>query len=281
MSTLKHRILTNLLLLTIVLGLLALVLWEHRTTPQPVTTRLLALEAAAIHTLHIDRPGQAALILQRQANDAWRMLSPITIEASGFRIESLLRISQLSSLGSFPATEANLADYRLAEPLVTLTLNDQYRLDFGGQTALDHRRYVRLDDTIHIVPDTLFYHLIGEPQGFIAHRLLPEGMRITAITLPGLRLVHEAGQWQAHPPEALRSVDQIQSLLDAWRHAGVIQVRPYDGQEGPSIYIELEDASLKFLLTEHQGEPVLARPDLGIQYHLSQASAEPMLRLPP
>ncbi|MBE0510901.1 MAG: DUF4340 domain-containing protein [Gammaproteobacteria bacterium] len=280
MNTLGRRHLVNLLLLAVVLGLVGLVLWEQRAQQAPSVPQLLQIEPAAIQQLRIERTGQAALVLQRLDAERWQLQSPLAIDANGFRIQALLRVSELRSLGSFSVSGAELAVYGLDQPSLRLIINGQLELVFGGQTTLDYRRYVRLGEQIHIVPDTLYYHLIGDWHGFVSQRLLPEQARIEALQLPGLSLQRSAEGWQLEPAGALRSADQIQTLLDAWQHPGVVQVRAYAGGAGETIRIGLAGMpTLEFLLLEDQGEYALARPELGIQYQLSEASAAQLLSL--
>ncbi len=279
MNTLRKRLLLNLTLLVVVVGLIALVLHEQRDGEAPEDHRLLGLEQEAIEQLRIERPEQPAVHVVRDADGQWQLREPLAIAANRQRIDSLLRVARLQSLGSFPLAGETLSDYGLQTPVVTLVVNDTLRLDFGGHTALDYRRYLRLGETIHIVPDTLYYHLIGEPHGFVAHRLLPEGARINALELPERQLYRHDGQWRLEPEDALRSADDIQRLLDAWQHPGIIQVRRYQGQEGSPIRVHLEDGrELAFLLLREE-EIALARPDLGIQYQLSASGARELLGL--
>jgi hypothetical protein len=280
MKTLAQRSLLNLLLLAVVLGLVGLVLWEQRQQQEPSVPRLLSLAQEEIQQLRIERTGQSAIVLERLDAERWQLQSPLAIAANTFRIQALLRVSELRSLGSFALSGAELGDYGLDKPSLRLIINGQLELVFGAQTALDYRRYVRLGEQIHIVPDTLYYHLIGDWHGLISQRLLPEQARIEALHLPGLSLQHSAEGWQLEPAEALRSADQIQILLDAWQHPGVVQVRAYSGGTGESIRISLAGMpELVFLLLEDQGEYALARPELGIQYQLSEASAAQLLKL--
>ena len=61
-----------------------------------------------------------------------------------------------------------------------------------------------------------------------------------------------------------------------------MQVKPYDGKEGETIAIELKgkETPVSFLLTARSPDLILARPDLGIQYHFAESSAAELLELP-
>jgi type II secretory pathway component PulM len=277
----SKRNLLNLGLLLLVGVLVLLVIYEPGIEKPQEPTRLLELEREAVTQIRIERQGQETVALTRDGGD-WNLTEPLAIGASAFRIGSLLRITEQKSLGSFPAEPERLAGYGLEAPRVTLTLNDAVTVAFGDNTPLDQRRYVRLGDRVHLVSDTLYYHLIGAYTTFIRQELLPEGTALAALTLPGLRVSWQAERWQVEPRPESFSADQVTRLIDAWKLANAVQVKPYDGKQGEAITIEPggEEAPITFLLTARTPDFVLARPELGIQYQLAESSAVELLKLP-
>lgn len=278
----NKRNLLNLGLLLFIGVLVLLVIYEPGIEKPQEPTRLLELEREAVTQIRIERQGQETVALARDAHGDWRLTEPLAIGASAFRIGSLLRITEQKSLGSFPAEPERLAGYGLEAPRVTLTLNDKMTVAFGDNTPLDQRRYVRLGDRVHLVSDTLYYHLIGAYTTFIRAELLPEGSAIAALTLPGLSVSWQAEHWQVEPKPEPFSADQVTRLIDAWKLASAVQVKPYDGKQGETITIEQggEEAPITFLLTARTPDLVLARPELGIEYHLAESSGEELLTLP-
>jgi hypothetical protein len=279
----SKRNLLNLGLLLLVGVLVLLVIYEPGIEKPQENPRLLDLEREAVTQIRIERQGQETVALARDARGNWHLTAPLAIGASEFRISALLRITEQKSLGNFPAEPGRLAGYGLETPRVTLTLNDKVTVAFGNNTPLDQRRYVQLGDRVHLVTDTLYYHLIGSYTTFIRQQLLPEGTAISALTLPGLAVRWQEGRWQVEPrPEAF-SADQVTRLIDAWKFASAEQIKPYDGNEGETITIEPngEEAPITFLLTSRSPDLVLARPELGIEYHLAESSGEALLALPP
>jgi type II secretory pathway component PulM len=277
----SKRNLLNLGLLLLVGVLVLLVIYEPGIEKPQEPTRLLELEREAVTQIRIERQGQETVALTRDGGD-WNLTEPLAIGASAFRIGSLLRITEQKSLGSFPAEPERLAGYGLEAPRVTLTLNDAVTVAFGDNTPLDQRRYVRLGDRVHMVSDTLYYHLIGAYTTFIRQELLPEGTALAALTLPGLRVSWQAERWQVEPRPESFSADQVTRLIDAWKLASAVQVKPYDGKQGEAITIEPggDETPLTFLLTARTPDLVLARPELGIEYHLAESSADELLKLP-
>jgi hypothetical protein len=279
----SKRNLLNLGLLLLIGVLVLLVIYEPGIDKPQEPPRLLGLEREAVTQIRIERQGQETVALARDARGDWNLTAPLAIGASAFRIGSLLRITEQKSLGSFPAEPERLAGYGLEAPRVTLTLNDAVTIAFGDNTPLDQRRYVRLGDRVHLVSDTLYYHLIGAYTTFIRQELLPEGTAIAALTLPGLSVSWQADRWQVEPKPEAFSADQVTRLIDAWKLASAVQVKPYDGNEGETITIEPggEEAPITLLITARTPDLVLARPELGIEYHLAESGAEELLHLPP
>jgi hypothetical protein len=279
----RKQNLLNLGLLLLIAILVLLAVYEPGIEQPKEAPRLIALEREAVTTIRLERQGQERITLSRDDQGKWQMSEPLIITASDFRLGSLLRITEQKSLGSYPADKERLSRYGLDTPRVVLTLNDSLHLAFGDSTPLDQRRYVQVGERVHLITDSLYYHLIGSYTTFIRQALLPENAGITALSLPNLRVRWQDGRWQVEPKPETYSADQVTRLVDAWKLASAVQVKAYDGSEGERISVELkgEETPLTFLLTARSPDLVLARPDLGIQYHLAESSGEGMLTLQP
>ncbi len=279
----SKRNLLNLALLLLIGVLVLLVIYEPGIEEPKENPNLLDIDRGAIKQIRIEREGQETVKLVRNGENNWRLTAPLAIAANDFRINSILRITEQKSLGSYPADSERLARFGLEKPRVTLTLGDKLEIAFGDSTPLDQRRYVKVGDRVYLISDTLYYHLIGNYTTFIRQQLLPEGTGINALTLPGLTVRWQEDRWEVAPKPEPFSADQVTRLIDAWKFASAVQVKPYDGKEGETITIEPkgEEAPITFLLTARSPDFVLARPDLGIQYHLAESSGEELLKLQP
>ncbi len=279
----SKRNLLNLGLLLLIGALVLLVIYEPGIEAPKENPRLIEIGRDAVKRIHIERQGQETVTVERDPQGHWQMLEPLSIAAGEFRLSSLLNITEQKSLGSFPADTARLTNYGLDTPRVTLTLNDTIKLAFGNNTPLDQRRYVQVGDRVHLVSDTLYYHLIGSYTTFISQQLLPQGTTIDTISLPGLTVRRQEDRWEADPKPEAYSADQVTALIDGWKLASAVQVKPYDGKEGETITIGPKAGAqpIIFLLTARSPDLVLARPDLGIQYHLAETSADELLKLAP
>lgn len=279
----SKRNLLNLGLLLFIGVLVLLVVYEPGIEAPKEPPQLLDIERNAIRQIRIERQGQETVNLEIDPQGKWQLNEPLSVAASDYRVNALLGITTLKSLGSYPADKEHLTRFALDQPRVTLSLNEKVKIAFGDSTPLDQRRYVQVGDRIHLISDTLYYHLIGNYTTFIRQELLPEGSSITAITLPDIAVRWQDDRWQVEPKPDAFSVDQVTRLLDAWKYASALQVKPYDGKEGETITIEIKgrEEPITFVLTARSPDLVLARPELGIQYHLAEGGAEELLKLPP
>lgn len=279
---LGSRTLLNLGLLTLVALLALLVIYEPGKEKPAEEPRLIELNSDGISSLRIERANQPTIVLERQQG-VWRMVEPLPIGVNDYRITSLLRITELSSLSRFAVATESLAQYGLDTPNATLIINGTTRIDFGSSTPLDQRRYLRIGDTIHLITDTYYYHLIGAPTTYASNRVVDSKDALVRLELPGVLLAQQQDKWSAVPQPATFSVDQITQLIDHWRHAQALEVAPYDGRKGEMVRLTLagSDEPIIFLITERTPELVLARPDLKVQYHLPESSAAELLTLRP
>ncbi|MDO9371010.1 MAG: DUF4340 domain-containing protein [Gammaproteobacteria bacterium] len=284
----------NLALLGGVALLVLVVVYQpglHTAQPLP---RLTALVPANITHLRIERDGAAPIALERKAQD-WIMTAPVRMPANTFRVETVLQVAQAESHARMDAATVRLAEFKLDKPRVQLWF-DATEIAFGATEPLNGRRYVRLGDSVHLISDTVYFDLIGEFTAFADSALLaPQSQnRLTQLDLPALRLVRvgEGGWMQAPnrmhaPPEPEVSMDRVNALLDAWRRARAIQVRPYvtpvsAGAEPENvIFIHLEDAEqpLRFDIVSRTPDLVLARADLGVQYHFPAGAIRKLFSL--
>lgn len=278
----KRNTLINLSLLMVIGVLVLLVVYEPGIEKPAEAPLLLSLKRDEVKHILIQRDGQETVELAKSDDGKWQLLQPIRIAASEFRIDSLLRITESKSLNSFAVDPAKLPGYKLDKPSAELILNGKTSIAFGSATPLDQRRYVLLDNQVHLITDNLYYFMISAWPTFVSMQPLPAGSRITGLQLPKLKLAWQESRWQVEPKQELDSADNITALLDAWKFAAATSVKPYDGRKGDTINIQLRDEEkpLQFLLTALTPDLILARPELGVEYHFPAELADKLLTLP-
>lgn len=274
----NRRILLNLGLLALVALLAVIVYFEPGAVRDESSARLTGLSSTEVTRLEI-RPAEGeAIVLVREAGQ-WQLESPIRVAANEFRVEAVLRMIDATSRSRFEAVDGELHRYGLDVPLVELRANGT-GLAFGATEPIDRRRYVRVDDTIHLIDVEHFDILNAGYTNLVSSRLLPEGLRPARLELPDLTLIKDAqGRWET-TPELDVSMDALNRLIDAWVHARAIMIQRYEPQM-PVEVITIESANggerLEFDVIETRGDLILGRPELGLRYHLGADQGRRML----
>ena len=141
----------NLALLGIVaIALVTLVLWvgrrEYLRDPPTVTP----LDPAAVTKIELDIPPVAPQVFAKRHGGWWRM-NPTEARADDARVQRLANLAATPVSRWMPASDVDLAKVGLEHPSATLVLND-VRLEYGGLTAIDELRYVKVGDRVALVP---------------------------------------------------------------------------------------------------------------------------------
>jgi hypothetical protein len=91
------------------------------------------------------------------------------------------------------------------------------------------------------------------------------------------------GRWAIEPEQNKLSADAINKWIEEWRQAQALHIGRYERQKGRGeIVLQFEGAprELHYLIVSREPEFVLARPDIGMQYHLMEDQARQLLSLP-
>lgn len=275
----NKRNLLNLSLLLLVLGLALLAWLEPGKQDTPPPPKLTPLDPAAVERIRIERSNDAVEMLRRDGR--WQLTTPIATAANGTRTDAIVGIAALDSLSQQPISGLDLATYGLAAPKTRLWLNDT-NIDFGTTTPLDHRRYVRVGDTLHLIPDLRYYQLIGHWSGYVSLHLLEEGTQLDRIELPQLVLVNDNGSWVPEPRPEHWSADTATALAQRWQNVQAMEVREHkEAATGTEVRLHMrgQEQPLRFVIAARDPELVLVRPDLGLAYHLVASQAQELLEL--
>ena len=204
--------------------------------------------------------------------------------ANAIKIESLLELTATTSHARLPLPADHLDQFGLAPPKASLWLDDT-ELAFGTTEPIDHRRYLRVGDTIHLIDDRYYQHLRTTPEGYVSLELLPGAPALRAIHTPQWNLDRsDDGEWTPTPQQPGLSADTLLEKVDAWRRAQAIQVSKLADGGTQATRIELfpegETEARVFMLRDAPDGPLLARPDLGLEYHLPESARARLLDTP-
>jgi len=269
----QQRLFINLLLFLCVIGL-AIFLGRDEDkgiVEQEVT--LTDIHPDSIHRIHIERRDLDDIIFQKQ-DDHWTMQSPFNLPANPSRIKVMLKLLQAHSYDRFSAPDNDLTPYMLAVPAVSIVLNDT-RIAFGDTNPLEEKlRYVLVKDTVHIINDSLFYQLQTSATFFLDPKLIPLDATIKTIHLPELTIDNT---------DSGKVTGAYHQIINAWKQVESISVRKYEEIEAiDSIKIELGTGELiEFIIVSDRPSLILARPERGIQYHISNTVSDSLFPTKP
>jgi len=208
-----------------------------------------------------------ALTLVR-VDGAWQIESPISWFANNINVERILDILNSPADSKLPGDEIDLASLGLKFPRAVLRLNDT-ELSFGETNNIGARRYVLIDDTVHLIADRHLPFLQQGITGLVDRRLIPPAMSMRSLELASVSLTrNESGQWLAN--EANLTPDQAEKIIANWQTLEARHLQKYDSGNTPSrkLVIGLDNGGkIEFYLMSIAPEVVIARADLGIQYH--------------
>jgi hypothetical protein len=271
----RRRAAVNITLGMLVAALALIVL----LSPPKETARLSTLGepgATEPETIRIERRGAAPLAFRRTGAD-WSLVEPLIAPANPQRVRELLSIAALPVLHAVNAGAGDLARFELDPPLATLRLADN-AFSFGAEGPLDGGRYAAHRGRVSLVPDTLYLRITQGPGFFIDPAPIRAGLRPVRIALPDRVIARAGSHWRSESgtPADAAAAD---ALAAAWQAARAIMVRAGVGEYlGSRIVIAFESgAAAEFEYVRVDGNPVLLRRDLGLQYHLDPDQARQLL----
>ena len=277
----SRRNLINLVLLIIVAALVTVVVYEPGIKEER-THKLTGLERSSINKITINRIGTLQVVLEKE-QDRWFMREPYAMPANAFKVESIIEMVAAQSHANYPIAGQDLKPYGLDKPRVTVVFNNNEQIDFGGIEPLKQRRYMRYQDTLHVVTDRFFYNISVTETDYLDHNLFPDKPQVSKLMLPNITLTLKEGTWQTEPQIADYSNDQGNELIDNWLNANALQISEYKpGKPAPQVqvYIEGQEDPLHFDILRESDTFSLGRADLGLQYKFTAAKERDLLKLP-
>jgi hypothetical protein len=254
-------------------ALAALLISTHDEQPATQIENLTDINPESILNIQVEQLDQEPVTFIKQ-NDQWLMTLPYQVPANNARIKAILRLLTEQSHAQLVVNNSDKARFKLDPPQVTLRLDDHVFL-FGDTDALDERRYVLSDSTVHLVNDALYPQLISPATVFISPRLLPDNAEIISLQLPGHTLLLNDGNWSIKPADDV-AAETLADLIRAWQRSKAITISAFEQTEHSGvIHVLLNgDNHILFRIISKPPRAILARPDLGIQYHLDSYTAE-------
>lgn len=270
----RSRLITNLLLLlaAIILGLFLFI----DDIDKNDTKKLSTVSADSINQISIYHKQREVLL--KKIDSTWYLIKPVEITANQFRIKTLLNILNADSHAQYNADSIDLKKFALDKAETYIEFNDT-RINFGISNPINNYRYVKIDNTLHLIDD-LFYPLLSSQTGtLVARELLPATTQVTKIVLPEHTLARdENGIWKSD--KNILS-DAIVETIYQWQHLQAFAVHNYMAREPLGeimVYLDNSKTPIHFTITDVEPWLIIARPDINMEYHFNIEQYDALLR---
>jgi len=218
-------------------------------------------------------------IVLRRSADQWLIESPVQWPARSITIERILGISVSESEASIAAAGIDLSALGLQNPKVILSLNDT-QIFFGTTNNIGDRRYLMTGTTIYLLADIHLPFISQGVSGLIDKRLLPPSIPLQTFNLAERKLTRDStDNWQSSPASDIPT-GQLNQFVNNWQtlEAPAVKIFKQSGAPLEKIVVGLENGSeIEFLLMAIYPELVIARPDLGVEYHFHEKQQQELL----
>ncbi|MBT8118223.1 MAG: DUF4340 domain-containing protein [Gammaproteobacteria bacterium] len=260
----KNNIL-NLVLFIVVICLASVIYFSEEISTE--LDRLSTIDIAEISSIEI-RHNSNTTTIEKQADGHWQITRPVNIAANDFRIKSVLELVNAPVHSTYSVNEIDLARTGLEQPVTRIRLNE-LDIAFGNVNPATELRYLRLGDSIYTIED-VYYPLLSSHFGtLVSLNLLAKDSRIEKLILLNQTISQdEKGFWQSN---IAISADRINETIDHWQHGQAFGVHSYlEREQLGEVFIYLQDKPqpVSFLITDTDPWLVLARPEIGLEYHL-------------
>lgn len=241
--------------------------------------RIIKLKAQDIVSLSFQTADENLQLSKVDGN--WQVDSPIIWYANNIAVERILDIVNAQTDSRLPSNEIDLSTLGLQFPKAILKLNDQQIL-FGTTNNIGERRYLQIDDTVYLLRDRYLPFITQGVNGLIDRRLLPKAMPLQSLSLADLKInKNETGDWVSEKNEL--TIDQTNQILNNWQSLEANRIQTYQTEQTPrqKLVASLEaGGKIEFYVLAISPQLVIARPDLGLQYHFNQSHYYGLLAAP-
>lgn len=233
------------------------------------------LKATDIRRMRIEN---AETIIDIEKRDGrWMITTPVQWYANTLALDRLVTLAEQPLHSKLASSQIDLSTIGLRIPRAIVTL-DGTAIAFGGTNRIGNRRYLLIPPNVYLVDDNHYAFISQGLPGLIDQRLLPPDFDLRALKLADARITRQDGVWRIDRGDDARAAE----LIDNWRQLQAARVRPYAPRGTPlqKIISTTEDGSnIEFFVLSIQPDIVIARPDLGLQYHFSDSRYYDLLAL--
>lgn len=256
----RRRFGLNAFLLLMVLALAGLVGWQlQQQEQQAQSSRLLPLTLTEVSSILVERTveGVASKLELKREGEQWFLAQPVVAEANAIKVRQLVTLLDEKVEASYPRANKDLKTYGLESSDLAVYFNGS-KLVLGDTNPVSNHRYILNGEQLQLVNETV-YHLLKEAWvNFMALKLVPNTLQLTAVQLPA-------------------GFADLPQLVSAWKNAEAIRIDAFDA---PQISADRQKVLLKgatenkeLLIVNLKDEIVLADTTKQVAYVLPISQA--------
>lgn len=266
----------NFILMFIVVVLIIVIYSSHEKSTE--LNKLTTTNIDTITNIVISR-NKHDVNLNRNNDNTWTITQPVQIAANNFRIGSLLKIINAPVHSQYTVEEIDPSSTGLSNSTTFLKLN-QTNIKFGIVNPVTNLRYIQIDNNIYTIED-VYYPLINSHfSTLVSFSLLPPETDIEKIILPDHTIQKdEDNHWSSIPESSAKA---ISDTLTIWKESQAFGVHEYIQRKNLgeiSVYLKDSNKALQFVITDKEPWLIIARPKIGLEYHLEIESHSQLIRL--
>lgn len=299
----KQQVINLALFCAIVI--LGLVAWLDPFSPAPPQyDNLISINKQSIQKISLIKAGQTSFSVEKeisQPESIWQIVQPIKIPANLMKVNQLLNLTSTNSLRQYQIKSEHLEKLGLAEPAWEIVFEtgaeskgnnspgkarEKIIIGFGKTEPVSQRRYVLVNDTVHLINDRISQFNFGSPLMLANLDILPVDKSVKEVHLPDRVIRRVDGQWESSSP-AEKSVSQTtyKEFIDEWRYAQASRVALADKSESNNdakpvtVVLEKAEQPIHFMVEASGQDFIVTNKDWGVRYYLNGSVGEKLLHI--
>lgn len=267
--------LLNLALLLIAATLASIIYFSNETNTD--LARLTKVDANTIHKITIWHNNNATTIMNKTADSRWQLSKPVAIAANHFRISSILKLLNAPVHNQYAGDAIDLNKTGLLVSKTKISFDD-ISIIFGITNPVTNLRFVQLGNTVYTIEDVYYPFLSSHFGTLVSFNLLPDNSAINKLILANQTIdKNTSGLWQSNIDI---SADNINIAIEHWQNIQAFGVREYIEREVLGevfVFLEERAQAIRFIITDTDPWLIIARPELGLEYHLDKEAYDKLI----
>ena len=163
-SSNKKRLLLNLVLLVVVVGLIAFIVLQKEDSGETYKTLYDTSIGDNAKELVIHSEGRDDIVIQLE-NDVWKVVKPSTFVADKDKVRHLFTLLSENAESSYDIKDKDLASYGLDKDKLSISFNG-VKMIFGKLNEITEKRFILKGDRMYLISETISGLMMMGEEGF-------------------------------------------------------------------------------------------------------------------